>query len=761
MSNGLTEADVSYKVSVRSLAAFSAKSGSLDRRFTPGPSAQEGMEGHKRVAQNRTASYQTEISLSIVKDRLLIRGRADGFHAEQQCLEEIKTFYGDYERIPENHRALHWAQLCIYGWIYCLEHQLDQIRLALVYFQLEEEREYRDEQVWQFDSLKSYCLKLIQTFSLWRDQIDQRQRHLKTWLEQLAFPFPEFHSSQREMAEAVYKSVVTGRVLLAEAPTGTGKTLASLFPALKAMIRKEIDQIYYLTAKTTGKQLALDALTLIGKGNDIPLRVIELTAQEKACLEPDKQCHGDSCPYARDFYTKLEKARQAAYQIPILDKNALESIAQEHEICPFYLSMEMCQWVDVVVADVNYYFDGSPLLLNMVKEENASAYLLIDECHNLIERARMMYSANLSRNVIRAAKKEAPAVLSKSLERINRQWLKITKPLEPVQGKLTCLLEIPAAFIDALDNFSRTYQEYLQLHAEDLLGFNHLRDCFFEVLAFQRACERINSDFCVDVQNLNTPAETITVRNLIPATQVAERLSAAKGAALFSATLTPMDFYQIMLGLPENTVHLKVKSPFTKEQLDIKVAHYVSTHYHQRKSSIEKVVDIIKNQLKVKPGNAMVYFSSYTYLRDVEMVLRERLAELPIEIHAQSKSMSDLERRVFIGRFRECSNVLGLAVLGGVFSEGIDLVGDSLNGVFVVTLGLPQVNEVNEFLREFLDERYQQGYEFTYLYPGIQKVIQAAGRVIRTKQDVGYLWLLDKRYRLKTVRQLLPEWWMC
>lgn len=759
MSSGHSNANVKFKVSVRSLAAFSAKTGSLDRRFIPGPSAQEGVEGHKRVTQNRTKRYESEIALSVNWNGLLIRGRADGYCPEQSCLEEIKTFYGDYERIPANHRILHWAQLCLYGWIYCLQHQLDHIRLALVYFQLEEQREYRDEQVWELSALETYCFQLINTYQVWCDSLAQRQEQLQGWLTQLEFPFSDFHPSQREMAEAVYKSAMTGRVLLAEAPTGTGKTLASIFPVLKAMSRGAIDQVYYLTAKTTGKQMALDTLALLSKGNQIPLRTLELTAQEKACLEPDKECRGESCPYADEFYSKLKKARQAAYQVPILDKAALEKLAREYKVCPFYLSMEMCKWVDVVVADVNYYFDGSPLLLNMVKEDDISAYLLIDECHNLIERGRMMYSAELGRDLIRSAKKEAPTVLKKPLERINQQWLKITKPIEPIAGKLPCLPEIPPALMDALEHFCRAYQEYLQLHADDMVEFVKVRDCFFEVLAFQRAFERMNEDFCVDVQNLHTPKEMIVIRNLVPAKLLAERISVAKGTALYSATLTPMGFYHAMLGLPDDAVQLKVKSPFSSSQLEIKIAHHLSTRYRDRASSIGRIVNVVKDQLIAAPGNAIVYFSSYAYLSEVEKALNVQLIDMPIEIHAQSKTMNDTDRQLFLKRFHDQSNVLGLAVLGGAFSEGVDLVGDTLKGVFVVTLGLPQMNEVNEFMREFLDQKCQRGYEFTYLYPGIQKVIQAAGRVIRSKRDVGYLWLLDERFSNQEIKPLLPHWW--
>lgn len=744
------------RVSVRALVAFAAKTGSLDHRFTPSPSALEGIEGHKKVAQKRSAHYQTEISFQREVDGLLIRGRADGFCPDVQCLEEIKTFYGDYSTIPENHRALHWAQLCMYGWFYCLEHDVKDVRLAVVYFNLSEEKEYRDEQVRNVESLELYCRSLIQRYLLWYKGVAARQVVLAEWLEQCAFPFPELYPSQRQMAEAVYKSVLTGRVLMAEAPTGTGKTLASLFPTLKAMKRKGLDQIYFLTAKSTGKQLALETLSALTTGEHIPLRVIELTAQEKACLEPESLCSGDSCPYAKDFYAKLEQARVAAYQINILDRAALDKLAKEYGICPFYLSMEMCRWADVVVADVNYYFDGSPALLNLVKEEDKSVFLLIDECHNLIDRGRMMYSASLNRYLISAAKKEAPTAIKKSLERINRQWLALLKSVVVISGQLTCIEEIPASFMDALDNFVRCYQEYSQLHAEDMVGFVHIRDCFFEILAFQRIFEQMNDDFCIDIELENG---VITLRNLVPAKLLAKRLVEARGASLFSATLNPFHFYHSMLGLPEDAVHLQVQSPFSADQLELLVAHDVSTRYRDRAASISKVANQIKNRVTNFPGNAIAFFSSYSYMQEVERELLRLLEGHRVEMHSQTKNMTEEERAVFLRRFHSQSNILGLAVLGGAFSEGIDLVGDALKGVFIATLGLPQVNEVNEHMRRFLDEKFQQGYEFTYLYPGIQKVIQAAGRVIRTKSDKGYLYLLDERYASYPIRQLLPSWW--
>src|SRR5690606_33158649 len=238
--------------------AFAAKSGDLDRRFTPAPTGQQGIEGHNRVTKNRPASYRRERALTLQIDTLLLRGRADGYCVDNHCVEEIKTFYGDFNQVPENQRQLHWAQVKCYGWMLCEEEKLEQVNLALVYFQLKEEREYRLQENWTREDLQRDCGKLVEKYLAWQDKIDLRRALLIPWLNTLQFPHPEFHASQRDMAEAVYKSAATGRVLLAEAPTGTGKTLASLFPALKAMGRDHIDKIFYLTAKTTVKELALE-----------------------------------------------------------------------------------------------------------------------------------------------------------------------------------------------------------------------------------------------------------------------------------------------------------------------------------------------------------------------------------------------------------------------------------------------------------------------------------------------------------------------
>jgi DNA excision repair protein ERCC-2 len=749
------------QVAIKTLVEFAAKSGSLDRRFTPSPSGLEGIEGHKKVTAKRHNEYQTEVSLSITYGDISFRGRADGFDPKTQCIEEIKTFYGEVDRIPDNHRALHWAQAKCYGWLYCAQHQLEKINLSLIYFELRDEQEYPLEEQWHAQDLKDFFEDLAETYAAWHQQMRSRQSELYTWLEQLPFPYTEMHASQRIMAEAVYKSAATGRVLMAEAPTGTGKTLAALFPTLKAMPRTPVDKIFYLTAKTTGKQLALENIELVAsdKQQATPLRALELTAQEKSCLAPDKKCRGDSCIYALDFYTKLRSARQAAIQMPMLNKHALNQLAEDFTICPFYLSMEMARWVDIIVADVNYYFDGTPLLLALTQEFDWKPCLLVDESHNLIDRGRSMYTASLSRADLLTAKKAAPASVKKYLENINKAWLHLLKAIDSKQEEYMRLDILPEKLGQSLEEFTTDYLEFLQQHPDHPVQETLVQEIFFAALNYQRIVELYDEDFCIDMQNPGSKEEILTLRNLIPARQLGARLGFAHCACFFSATLHPANYYQTLLGLPENSVHIKVPSPFNKEQLNIHVATNLSTRYRDRAAAIRPICEIIKQQLQNSPGNALVFFSSYEFLQQVEKQLRTHLASTNTQLLVQSRRMSEQDRELFITQFNQQNNLLGLAVLGGAFSEGIDLAGDALKGAFIATLGLPQVNPINEYMRCVMQEKFGDGYDFTYTYPGIQKVIQAAGRVIRKTSDEGYLWLIDQRFEQPQIKRLLPEWW--
>lgn len=758
--NNSAVTDTFKPVSVKTLVEFAAKSGSLDRRFTPGPTALEGIEGHKRVVARRSADYQPEISLSIHYKDLLIRGRADGYQPAAHCIEEIKTFYGDVEKIPANHRALHWAQAKMYGWMLCQQQDVSEITLALIYFHLGEQKEYRFEETFSATELQHYGEQLAEIYRLWQLRINKRLGKLADWIDHLAFPHGEFRPTQRKMAEAVYKAAAGGRVLLAQAPTGTGKTLAGLFPAIKSFNKTAVDKIFYLTAKTPGKQLALENIQLIASDASAgPLRTLELTAKEKSCLEPDTRCAGDSCIYALNFYDKLPAARAAAYELPLLDKSSLADLAHEHQICPFYLSMEMSRWVDVVVADFNYFFDANALLAGLTKQFGWHPYLLVDESHNLLERGRQMYSAALNRGDLLNAKRHAPKVIKKSLTQVNRLWLDLLKTLESSAEKLTLLQSPPEKLSLALTGFINQYLEILQQQPDHPLQQTPVQEFFFDALNYQAIQELVDDDYCIDMHSENSKNEVLTLRNLVPARLLAQRLTLAHCACFFSATLQPAFYYRELLGLPENSVYTQVDSPFHADQLVVRISHNLSTRYRDRSAAIAPICDIVKQQLITESGNYLIFLPSYEFLQQLEPELVSELQGMDIQILTQSRRMGEKDRDDFIKQFSQKNNLLGLAVLGGAFSEGIDLPGDALKGAFIATLGLPQFNRINEQMRQYLQSRYQQGYNFTYLYPGLQKVVQAAGRVIRTKNDKGYLWLLDDRFAQPEVKRLLPDWW--
>src|SRR3954471_6788796 len=352
-----------YTVAVRALCEFTAKAGDLDLRFTPSPTAQEGMAGHATVTASRGAGYEREVSLIGEYDALRVRGRADGYDPARNRLEEIKTHRGDLARQPANHRHLHWAQARVYGWLLCEARQLQEITLALVYFDIGTQKETVLEEVARREDLRAFFEDHCRRFLAWARQELAHRAARDAQLAALAFPHPEFREGQRDLAESGYKAAVQGRCLLAQAPTGIGKTVGTVFPALKACPGQKIDKLFFLAAKTPGRQLALDAMEVIGRGApQLPLRVLELTARDKACEHPDKACHGDSCPLARGFYDRLPDARAQALADHATHGPALRDVARAHQVCPYYLTQELARWADVVVGDYNYFFDGSALL---------------------------------------------------------------------------------------------------------------------------------------------------------------------------------------------------------------------------------------------------------------------------------------------------------------------------------------------------------------------------------------------------------------
>ncbi len=803
---------MSYTVAVRAMCEFTAKSGDLDLRFTPAPSSQEGIIGHGIVTSRRDDGYEREIALAGEHGEVAVRGRADGYDPALNRLEEIKTYRGDLNRMPANHRALHWAQARVYGHLLCKMRDLANLTVALVYFDVDSHRESVLTETHSADSLRDWFESQCERFAAFAASEAAHREARDAALRVLPFPHGSFRSGQRALAADVYRAARDGRALLAQAPTGIGKTVGTLFPMLRACGDGYLDRVLFLTAKTPGRALALDALALLRAAHEgaaaaastadpppgnasseaagdvpseasspeappdepavgapptaapLPLRTLELVAREKSCEYPDRACHGESCPLARGFYDRLGGARAQALALRTLDRATVREVALAHQVCPYYLAQELARWSDVIVGDYNYYYDGSALLHSLAVQNQWRIGVLVDEAHNLLDRARGMYSATLDQFVLADAKRHAPPTLAAPLEKLNREWNALNREQE---AAYLVMDTVPSALLLAAQRFIGRVSEVM---ADAPLSIEpNVLQFAFDAMHFVNLAEQFDTHSIFDVTRVEGEAarqrgsrggrakSVLCVRNVIPADFLAPRHALARATVLFSGTLTPFHFYLDTLGLPEATPALDVEGPFRAAQLKVTVAGHVSTRWRDRERSLAPIVELIARQYAERPGNYLGFLSSFDYLRRIVELIRETHPELPVWM--QERGMDEAARDAFLARFREGGQGIGFAVLGGAFAEGIDLVGDKLIGAFIATLGLPQVNEVNEQMRRALEARFGSGYDYMYLFPGMQKVVQAAGRVIRTEHDEGVVHLIDDRYRRREVQRLLPRWW--
>jgi DNA excision repair protein ERCC-2 len=745
-------AAASYVVAVRALCEFTAKAGDLDLRFTPSPTAQEGIAGHAVVTRGRGAGYETEVTLAGRHGPLLVRGRADGYDAPHNLLEEIKTYRGRLDSMPARHRHLHWAQLRVYGHLLCQQRGLAQLELALVYFDIGSHSETVLRERASAAELATHFALLCERFSAWAASELAHRQARDAALTALAFPHPAFRPGQRHLSETIFRANSSGRCVLAQAPTGIGKTVGTLFPVLKAAPAQKIDKVFFLSAKSPGRQLALDALHTIAAPGQ-PLRVLELVARDKACEHPDKSCHGDSCPLARGFYDRLPAARHAAAALPVLDRATVRATALAHDICPYYLGSEMARWSDVIVGDYNYYYDSGAMLYALATANGWRVSILVDEAHNLVARARSMYTGELTRAALRAARAAAPPAIQKALDRLARAWSALDKTAgAPYQ----VLPELPDKLLARLQDAASDITDYIAGQPEPPAPA--LQRFYFDALQFGRLAESFGAHSLFDVaRDSGADGTTLCIRNIVPAPFLKPRFAFAHASALFSATLSPWHYYSDALGMPPDTAFIDVESPFSTTHLQVRVVERISTRFQHRARSVAPIAALVARQFAEQPGNYLAFFSSFDYLEQVAQELAVRFPELPQ--WRQQRRMDEAARADFLARFAVDGRGVGFAVLGGAFGEGIDLPGARLIGAFIATLGLPQMNPVNEQVRQRLQTSFGAGYDYTYLYPGIQKVVQAAGRVIRTDGDRGVVYLIDDRFAQPEVRALLPRWW--
>ncbi|CAM3776352.1 helicase C-terminal domain-containing protein [Bordetella flabilis] len=754
-----------YTVAVRALCEFSARTGDLDLRFAPSPSAQQGQAGHAVVTARRPAGYQTEVFLSGTHGRLRVRGRADGYDPAGHRVEEIKTHRGNAQAIPHHQRALHWAQVRIYGHLLCRKLGCAEIGLALVYFDIATQRETVLVERQDAASLQAFFEDACARFSAWADLELAHRDARDAALSALRFPHASFRAGQRELAETVYRAVRDRQCAMVQAPTGIGKTLATLFPTLKAAPGR-LDKVFFLCAKTAGRQLALQAIDRMQaeQGAGPSLRTLELVARDQACVHPDKACHGGSCPLARNFYDRLPAARAAALAEPRWDRAAVRGVALEHAVCPYFLAQELARWSDVVIGDYHYYFDHNGLLHGLALANQWRVAVLVDEAHNVLERGRGMYTAELSASEAqRLARVAAPALraplraMAQALRPAGAQTPQAPSPAlrQALEQGTAAIAEHMAGAVagGVAEQVPGNTAGNMAGHGSAPAGADDaLLRFYFDALRFLRIADDYGAHSIFDVTQ-----DAACIRNVVPAPFLAPRFAAAHASVLFSATLNPWHFYTDTLGVPRGTVCLDIPPPFDPARLAVHVVGNVSTRYADRDGSLDIVVDLIAREYARRPGNYLCFASSFEYLHRIFERLRERHPAM--RAWTQTAGMPDQDRAAFLARFQADGQGLGFAILGGAFGEGIDLPGTRLIGAFVLTLGLPQWNRENGQMMRCMQDRFGQGYDYAYLYPGLQKVVQAAGRVIRSETDEGCVYLVDERFRRPAVRRLLPAWW--
>ena len=755
-------------VAVRNLVEFVMRSGDLDSRRT-GAEQKDAMQAggrlHRKIQKRMGAEYQAEVYMrhEVREDEfeIEIEGRADGIITKQDevIIDEIKCVYQDITHIEPV--AVHLAQAYCYGYFYCLQHEREEIGIQITYCQIETEEIRRFQEKKTREELEIWFSGLLHEYVKWaRFLFHNRQRRTES-LKNLEFPFP-YREGQRDLAVSVYRTLQRGKRLFIQAPTGIGKTLAVLFPALKAVGEGYGEKIFYLTAKTITRSVAQESLEIL-REKGLYLKSVVITAKEKLCFMDKVECNPDVCPYAKGHF---DRVNDAVYEIIHkewgIGREQIIEYAIRFSVCPFEFCLDISNWVDAIICDYNYVLDPDIKLKRYFSSEEVKEpyFFLIDEAHNLVGRAREMYSASLQKSdVMNVYKilKEKSGKLEKLLKRCNKELLALKRQCESYQvveqiHMLT--MELTSVF-SSLDDFLNEHPDFTD--RESVLEF------YFEVRHFLNAYER--SDFHYRIYCEQKDGDfVVRIFCIDPSSELCQCLDQGAGTILFFATMLPIRYYKALLTADQEDYAIYVNSPFLRSNRKILIGSDVSSRYTRRnRSEFEKIASYISIMAKSRIGNYLIFFPSYQYMREVQNVMEEREDLMEYSVVCQSVSMREEEKEEFLNMFQEegekTSSLLGFCVLGGIFSEGIDLKKDSLIGTAIIGTGLPMVCTEQEILKQYFDEKMGRGFDYAYQFPGMNKVLQAAGRVIRTAQDRGIILLLDDRFLKTSARELFPREW--
>ncbi len=755
------------KLPIRQLVEFIMRSGDIDSRYVEKDRMYEGAKAHRNIQKENVKlyhDYKSEVTLSADLDdneiSYTLEGRADGIFTDDGgvVIDEIKTTVLPMNLIEEDFSETHWAQAKCYAYIYAVQNNLTEISIQLTYFHLDTEEIKRFTKSYEFDGLQQFLLELIHKYSIWASFTTEWKKLRDMTIKELQFPFPAYRKGQRRLAVGTYRTIDRGGKLFAQAPTGTGKTISTLFPAVKAMGEGKTSKIFYLTAKTITRQVAEEACKRMRSGN-LRLKTLTLTAKEKICFCEKPVCNPEYCEYAKGHYDRINNAiLDAITNCDHFTRSIIEEFAQKHRVCPFELSLDISLWVDCVICDYNYVFDPRAYLRRFFAENKGDYVFLIDESHNLVDRSREMFSSELYKTHFYKVKKDYKGK-SKSLDKILNQINKYLIELRNNCGEQSYIINAdkPKELMDMLSKFVSICELVLKENRELGTDDDFLK-LYFEVLHFILISDFYDERYVTFIESKQGEV-MIKLFCLDPSFLLSEALKRGGSAVMFSATLTPLEYFREILGGGEEDWTMALDSPFEDSKLCLMTADNVSTKFKDREQSVQKITKLINSFISSKTGNYIVYFPSYQYMHSVFEDFSISYPE--INSVEQQSSMTEVMREDFIDSFQENpqKTLVAFCVLGGIFSEGIDLQGSRLIGTIIVSVGLPQLSVQQNIIRDYFDRKNGMGYEYAYMYPGMNKVLQAAGRVIRSENDMGAVLLVDERFGHNNYKQIFPKHW--
>ena len=757
-------------ISVRNLVEFIFREGDIDNRAGKIQSADAMLEGtriHRKIQKSKDKNYQAEVPLNYVVHNplfdLTIEGRADGIFTEENengeelvFIDEIKGMYKKVLLMEES-VFVHKAQAMCYAFIFAYDNELSNIGVQMTYCNLETEETKYFREIYTFDYLQTWFGRLIEEYGKWAEFQCKWHEKRQASIKSLQFPF-EYREGQKRLVEDVYRTILRHKNLFMQAPTGVGKTISTIFPAVKAVGENLGDRIFYLTAKTITASVAKDTFRLLCEYG-YKAKIIQLTAKEKLCLCDEMECNPVNCPYAKGHYDRVNDAVfELLTSSDFFTRDEIVEQANKYMVCPFELSLDVSSWVDDIVCDYNYVFDPNVYLKRFFQEGIKGDYIfLIDEAHNLVERSREMYSAQIYKEdflMCRKIIKPYSSKIEKILDKCNKALLEYKRECETY-----VVYENVGNLIFQLMRLTSELDEFLQKPLE-FQGRKDITDFYFQVRNFLSIYDLVDEHYVIYSQLLDDGRFMLKLFCVDPSLNIQNCLDKANASIFFSATLLPINYYKSLLSTKKDNYAIYAQSIFDEKKRLLVFGKDVSTKYTRRNAAeFEKMTEYIYRTVKCKKGNYMIFFPSYKLMNQVYDIFTEIHTDFDTII--QTSGMKEEEREEFLEAFtvERDSSLVAFCVMGGIFGEGIDLKNEQLIGVIVVGTGLPQISYEREILKNYYDSQNGCGFDYAFRYPGINKVLQAAGRVIRTVDDNGVILLLDERFLQPDYEPLYPREW--